>query len=181
MPEAFVLCLAAFLAGALNAVAGGGTFLTFPALVYAGLPAVAADATSAVAVFPGYLSGALGFRRGGRPEPGGPPLLCGTDGKPIARPCHGRMPARRALANAELVHLDGAISPGRFHQGPPLISFPVCCHRALSVAPPRFWTVSQPSGSTATAAMTAPRPHGTILPRRVSKRARAASRRKAAP
>ncbi len=68
---------------------------------------------------------------GDRPEPGGPTLLCGTDGgQPIARPCHGRMPARRALADADLVHLDGAISPGRFHQGPPLISFPVCCHRA---------------------------------------------------
>ncbi len=37
-------------AGAMNALAGGGTFLTFPALVYAGLPPVAANATSAVAV-----------------------------------------------------------------------------------------------------------------------------------
>ena len=63
-------------------------------------------------------------------KPCGPTLLGGTDGEPIARPCHRRMPARRALANADLVHLDGAISPGRFHQGPPLISFPVCCHRA---------------------------------------------------
>ncbi len=51
------------LAAALNAVAGGGTFLTFPALVYAGLPVIPANATSAVAVFPGYPSGALGFRR----------------------------------------------------------------------------------------------------------------------
>ena len=63
MPEALVLCSAALLAGALNAVAGGGTFLTFPALVCAGLPVIAANASSAVAVFPGYLSGALGFRR----------------------------------------------------------------------------------------------------------------------
>lgn len=39
----------------LVAVAGGGTFLTFPALVYKGVPPVAANPTSAVAVFPGYL------------------------------------------------------------------------------------------------------------------------------
>jgi uncharacterized membrane protein YfcA len=56
------LAAAAFFAGVLNTVAGGGTFLTFPALVYTGVPAVAANATSAVAVFPGYLGGAVGFR-----------------------------------------------------------------------------------------------------------------------
>ena len=39
----------------LNTVAGGGTFLTFLALVYTGVPMVAANATSAIAVFPGYL------------------------------------------------------------------------------------------------------------------------------
>lgn len=42
-------------------MAGGGSFLTFPALVFTGVPTIAANATSAVAVFPGYLSGALGF------------------------------------------------------------------------------------------------------------------------
>jgi uncharacterized membrane protein YfcA len=63
MIEVVVLAGAAFLAGVLNTVAGGGTFLTFPALVYAGLPVVAANATSTVAVVPGYLAGALGFRR----------------------------------------------------------------------------------------------------------------------
>ena len=54
---------AAFGAGVLNTIAGGGTFLTFPALVFAGLPPVAANATSAVAVLPGYLSGTIGFAR----------------------------------------------------------------------------------------------------------------------
>ena len=58
-----ILAAAAFSAGVLNTVAGGGTFLTFPALVYAGVPPVAANATSAVAVFPGYLGGVVGFRR----------------------------------------------------------------------------------------------------------------------
>ncbi|MEO4002035.1 sulfite exporter TauE/SafE family protein [Mesorhizobium sp. CAU 1732] len=63
MTEYLLLAVAAFLAGMLNTVAGGGTFLTFPALVYTGVPLVAANATSAVAVFPGYLGGAAGFRR----------------------------------------------------------------------------------------------------------------------
>ena len=63
MVEYFILAAAAFFAGILNTVAGGGTFLTFPALVYTGVPPVAANATSAVAVFPGYLGGALGFRQ----------------------------------------------------------------------------------------------------------------------
>ena len=53
---------AAFFAGVLNAIAGGGSFLTFPALVFIGVPPIAANATSAVAVFPGYLSGAAGFK-----------------------------------------------------------------------------------------------------------------------
>lgn len=61
--DMIVLTLAAFGAGVLNTIAGGGTFLTFPALVFTGLPPVLANATSAVAVFPGYLAGALGFRR----------------------------------------------------------------------------------------------------------------------
>ncbi len=62
MEDYLILAVAAFFAGTLNTVAGGGTFLTFPALVYAGVPVVSANATSAVAVFPGYLGGALGFR-----------------------------------------------------------------------------------------------------------------------
>lgn len=63
MIDIVIICTAAFLAGGLNAIAGGGSFLTFPALVFIGIPAIPANATSAVAVFPGYLSGALGFSR----------------------------------------------------------------------------------------------------------------------
>lgn len=62
MTDILLLLAAAFGAGVLNTIAGGGTFLTFPALVFTGVPPVAANATSAVAVFPGYLGGALGFR-----------------------------------------------------------------------------------------------------------------------
>jgi uncharacterized protein len=57
-----LLAAAAFAAGVLNAVAGGGSFLTFPALVFAGLPPIVANATSALVVSPGYLGSTLAFR-----------------------------------------------------------------------------------------------------------------------
>jgi uncharacterized membrane protein YfcA len=57
-----LILLAAFGAGVVNTIAGGGTFLTFPALVFIGVPPVIANATSAVAVLPGYAAGAMGFR-----------------------------------------------------------------------------------------------------------------------
>lgn len=57
-----LLIAAAFGAGVLNAIAGGGSFLTFPALVWAGVPPISANATSALAVSPGYLGSTLGFR-----------------------------------------------------------------------------------------------------------------------
>ncbi|PUE11524.1 hypothetical protein B9Z51_04355 [Limnohabitans sp. T6-5] len=53
---------AALGAGVLNAIAGGGSFLTFPALVFAGVPPLAANATSAMAVSPGYLGSSWGFK-----------------------------------------------------------------------------------------------------------------------
>lgn len=58
-----LLIAAAFAAGVLNAIAGGGSFLTFPALVFAGVPPIMANATSALAVSPGYLGSTLGFRQ----------------------------------------------------------------------------------------------------------------------
>ncbi|MCG5238551.1 sulfite exporter TauE/SafE family protein [Azospirillum doebereinerae] len=58
-----LLLAAAFLAGAMNAVAGGGSFLTLPALIYAGVPPVAANATGTVALLPGYASGVYGYRQ----------------------------------------------------------------------------------------------------------------------
>lgn len=61
---------AAFVAGALNAVAGGGGFLTLPALVFTGVPSVTANATGTVALLPGYASGALGFREDLQAPPG---------------------------------------------------------------------------------------------------------------
>lgn len=54
---------AALLAGAVNSVAGGGTLLSFPALVWIGRDPIMANATNAVALWPGSLAGAIGFRR----------------------------------------------------------------------------------------------------------------------
>lgn len=54
---------AAVLAGAVNAVAGGGTLITFPVLTAVGVPAVRANATNTVALCPGYVGGTLAQRR----------------------------------------------------------------------------------------------------------------------
>ena len=54
---------AAFFAGAINSVAGGGTLLTVPTMIWIGIPAINANATSTVALWPGSLGGAWGFRR----------------------------------------------------------------------------------------------------------------------
>ncbi|WP_304620908.1 sulfite exporter TauE/SafE family protein [Paracoccus sediminilitoris] len=58
-----LLFLAGLVGGILNAVAGGGTFITFPALVFVGVPPVIANATATVAALPGYLAATYGFRR----------------------------------------------------------------------------------------------------------------------
>lgn len=57
-----VAAVAAFLGGIMNSVAGGGTLLTFPALIAAGLSPLTANATSTVALLPGALSSMLGYR-----------------------------------------------------------------------------------------------------------------------
>ena len=57
-----LLAIAAFCAGAMNSVAGGGTFLSFPALLAAGVPPVMANASNSVALWPGSLAAAWAFR-----------------------------------------------------------------------------------------------------------------------
>lgn len=57
------ITVAAVAAGFVNAVAGGGTLVSFPALMAVGLPALDSRVTSAVALTPGYLGGALAQRR----------------------------------------------------------------------------------------------------------------------
>ena len=61
--RAAVAFVAAFLAGAINSVAGGGTLVSFPALIWLGLNSVTANATSTVAIWPGTLGSFWGYRR----------------------------------------------------------------------------------------------------------------------
>ncbi len=56
-----LLSVAAFLSGVVNAVAGGGTFLTFGALSIVGMPPIVANATSSVTQLPGYITSALAY------------------------------------------------------------------------------------------------------------------------
>jgi uncharacterized membrane protein YfcA len=58
-----LLTFAGFVAGAINAAAGGGSLVTFPALVAVGYPPLIANVTNNVAVTPGYVTGAWGYRR----------------------------------------------------------------------------------------------------------------------
>jgi len=57
--QLLLAALAALAAGAVNALAGGGTLITFPTLTFLGIPAVAANVTNTVALCPGYFGGTL--------------------------------------------------------------------------------------------------------------------------
>jgi len=61
-PWIVMLC-AAFAAGAINSIAGGGTLLTFPVLIWLGLDPKVANATSTVALWPGLFGGLYGYRK----------------------------------------------------------------------------------------------------------------------
>lgn len=61
--SAFLMIGAGLAAGAMNAAAGGGTFVSIPAMVAAGIPAVAANASSTVALLPGTLASAWAWRQ----------------------------------------------------------------------------------------------------------------------
>ena len=63
MLELLFVGLAGLLAGVMNAVAGGGTFVTVPALIAVGLPSVVANMTSTVALFPGAVTAAWAYRK----------------------------------------------------------------------------------------------------------------------
>jgi uncharacterized membrane protein YfcA len=62
-PHAAVAFAASFVAGAINSIAGGGTLVSFPALIWLGLDSVTANATSTVAIWPGTVGSAWGYRR----------------------------------------------------------------------------------------------------------------------
>ena len=63
MTDILLLAGAGLIAGAMNAIAGGGSFVSFPAMVFAGLPPVIANASSTVALFPGTLASSFAFRK----------------------------------------------------------------------------------------------------------------------
>jgi uncharacterized protein len=59
-----LVAIASFAAGFINALAGGGSFLTLPALIAAGVPPIAANASSTVALFPGQITTGFSARDG---------------------------------------------------------------------------------------------------------------------
>ena len=61
--ELFYLFFASIIAGALNSVAGGGSFFTFPALLSVGVPPVSANATNATVVWPGSIASLVVYRK----------------------------------------------------------------------------------------------------------------------
>jgi uncharacterized protein len=63
MEAYLILFTAGLLAGAMNAAAGGGSFVTIPAMVFVGLPSVVANTSSTVALLPGTLASAWAWRR----------------------------------------------------------------------------------------------------------------------
>ena len=120
--------VAALGAGVLNAIAGGGSFLTFPALVFAGVPPLAANATSAMAVSPGYLGSTLGFKAQLRELP--PDLL------------------HREMLTAALGGLIGAglllITPARIFSG--IVPWLLLLATALFALGPRLSALGQGQG-----------------------------------
>lgn len=58
-----IVVLSALAAGMINALAGGGTLLTFPVLMAIGIPAVSANVTNTIALGPGYIGGTLAQSR----------------------------------------------------------------------------------------------------------------------
>jgi uncharacterized membrane protein YfcA len=58
-----IVFAAAFLGGAVNSVAGGGTLISFPTLIWLGVPSINANATNTVALWPGSLGAFWGYRR----------------------------------------------------------------------------------------------------------------------
>ena len=63
LADAILLFVAGFLSGVVNAIAGGGTFLTFGAMTLTGLPPIVANATSSITQFPGYVTSTLAYAK----------------------------------------------------------------------------------------------------------------------
>jgi len=72
MDHTLLLGATGIVAGGMNALAGGGSFVTLPALITAGVPSVAANASSTIALWPGGAVSAFVYRDGLRPVAGVP-------------------------------------------------------------------------------------------------------------
>src|SRR5918996_4850971 len=62
LPNILLMIAAAFAAGVINSIAGGGTLITFPVLIWLGLDPKVANGTSTVALWPGLFGGLFGYR-----------------------------------------------------------------------------------------------------------------------
>ena len=62
MTYLLILAATGFIAGAMNAAAGGGSFVTLPVLVFLGVPALNANVSSTVALVPAALASAVAYR-----------------------------------------------------------------------------------------------------------------------
>ena len=95
-------------AGVMNAVAGGGSFLTFPALVFSGLPSIIANASSAVALVPATLASVWAYMSGthrtGLVDIGGQPV-----GRVIAVSILGGLTGAVLLLSTPVVLFDGLV------------------------------------------------------------------------
>lgn len=80
MDRMLLMLVAGFVGGAMNALAGGGSFVTLPAMIAVGVPSVPANASSTVALLPGGFAGAWAYRDGLGPVRGVPlrPMLAVT-------------------------------------------------------------------------------------------------------
>jgi len=68
LSHAVFLFLAAFVAGVVNSVAGGGSFISFPALLFTGMAPIAANATNTAALWPGTMASTLAYRNAFTPD-----------------------------------------------------------------------------------------------------------------
>ncbi len=119
LAEVVLLLVAGFGAGAVNSVAGGGSLLTFPALLAVGVPSLTANATNLIAVTPGYVGGTVGYR----------PQLVGQSAR-VRR--LGTAVCTGALAGSAILLLTPA---GAFDTTAPFCVLAAC---ALLVAQPRL-------------------------------------------
>lgn len=63
IPNAILLFFAALAAGIQNSIAGGGSFFSFPALIFSGVPPIPANATNTMAIWPGTMASAGAYRK----------------------------------------------------------------------------------------------------------------------